>query len=543
MTDPELSERLVREGVVELGDLCASSLGPFGGETLLETDEETLVTKDIHRLIDHLELTNPGARLVASGAVEQKERIGDGSLTLIVLAAGLIERAGDLLEDGFSRRTIEQGYHRAGRAAVDVLPKHARPVDGGIEDPRIEGAIRAAFARRLATDDSLVDAVRDAADLVSSERRDRNRNGFEDLIFEVNPERGGPPVELVRGVVLEREPVDPEMATTIDAPRIAVVGGGKKAGTGIETRDPRRAGGRSGKGRTSVSYDPDTPAALETFSERESADVARQVRALEAADVDAVFCTMGINDEAKSQLQAAGITAFRRLTSGMATHLANAVGGSIAMEVRLLEPEMVGTAGRLRTFEEDGDTYVRVDGCRDGVVGTLLFSNSIGEISAEVERDVRTAIVAALGLVDGGSVVPGGGGIETRLAAAVRDDARGTDDRQAIAMAAFADTLEDVPRALIDNAGKDSLDELTALRAAGGSSGFDCFAGEIVDTDPNGPLLPERVVRTVVESATEVACTLVRVDDVLPANRPEESAVDEIDTTPDPERDFAWRRS
>lgn len=543
MSDPELTEQRVREGAIELGNRCASSLGPFGGETLLETDDETFVTKDIHRLLDHLEIANPGSRLLATGAVEQKERVGDGSLSVIVLGGALLDRAGELLEEGLTRATIARGFHRASQVAVEALSEHERSVTGGIDDPALEGTIRAAFARRLAAEDELVTAVREAAAVVAADRRARNRSGFEDLVFALNPEPGAPPVELIRGAILKRGPVHPEMETTIDEPRIAVVGGGKKAGTGIESRDLRQSGGRSGKGRTAVTYTPDSPDEIDEFDAYESAAVARQVRALERSDVDAVFCTMGISDEAKTKLNEAGITAFRRLTSGMARHLARATGATISMEVELVEPELVGTAGRLRVFDADDDTYVRVDGCEDGAGATLLFSDSIGDVSEEVERDVRTAIVSVLDLVDGGTVVPGGGGIETRLAAAVRDAARGTDDRTAIAMEAYADALEDVPRALIRSAGADPLEELPTLRAAGPSAGFDCFSGRVVDTYPAGPLLPGRVVRTVLESSTELACQLVRVDGVLAADRPEEPAVESIDATPDPERDFTWRRS
>ena len=543
MSDPELTEQRVREGAIELGERCASSLGPFGGETLLNADGETIVTKDFHRLLDHLEIANPGARLLAASAVEQKERVGDGSLSVVVLGAGLLDRAGGLLEEGLTRTTIERGYHRASRIAAEAIPEYERHLVEGIDDPALEGVIRTAVARRLAAEDDLVDAVGEAAAVVAADRRARNRTGFDDLVFELNPEPGAPPVELIRGAVLKRGPVHPGMATTIDAPRIAVVGGGKKAGTGIEERDLRQSGGRSGKGRTAVTYTPGSPEEIDEFEAHESKMVVRQVQALETADVDAVFCTMGISDEAKTQLNDAGITAFRRLTSRMARHLARAAGASVAMEVELVEPEMVGTAGHLRVFEADGDTYVRVDGCEDGAGATLAFSSSIDDVSEEIERDVRTAIVSVLGLLDGGAVVPGGGGIETRLAVAVREAARRTDDRSAIAMEAYADALEDVPRALIGNSGANSLDELPRLRAAEPSAGFDCFSGRVVDTYPAGPLLPGQVARTVVKSSTELACQLVRVDGVLRAARPEESAVESIDPTPDAERDFKWRRS
>ncbi len=543
MSELELTEQRVREGAIELGDRCASSLGPFGGETLVTTADETIVTKDIHRLLDTLEIANPGARLLAASAVEQKERIGDGSLSVIVLGGALLDRAEDLLETGLTRTTIEKGFHRASRVATEAIPEYARSLTDGYDDPAIEGVIRAAFARRLAAEDDVVDAVREASAVVAADRRARNRSGFDDLVFKLNPERGAPPVELIRGTLLKRGPVHPGMETSIDEPRIAVVGGGKKAGTGIEERDLRQSGGRSGKGRTTVTYTPDSPAEIDDFDAYESEGVARQIRALEQSDVDAVFCTMGISDEAKTRLNESGVIAFRRLTSTMARHLARCTGATVSMEVELVEPEMVGTAGHLRVFEADGDTYVRVDGCEDGAGATLLFSSAIDDVSEEVERDVRTAIVSVLGLADGGTVVPGGGGIETRLAAAVRDAAHGTDDRTAIAMEAYADALEDVPRALIRNSGANPIDELPTLRTAGSSAGFDCFAGRIVDTYPTGPLVPARVVRTAVESSTELACQLVRIDGVLTADRSDEPAVDSIDTTPDPERDFKWRRS
>ena len=525
----------VLDGAVMLGDLVEGLYGPDGRYKLVETADGAVVASDLHRLLDELPLDHPGARLVASGAVQQKEVVGDGSLTLVLLARGLADRAQDLLDQGYHRATIARGYDQARRIATATLSDHGIGIES-LHDQRGRAAVRDVLGGTVRTE-SVVDAAIEAAELVASARHGR-AGGLEldEIEFRQVPTNEAPRVELLRGVFLDREPVTQNTPTAIEHPRIAVVGGGKKAGSGIEERELRRAGGSKGKGRTEVSVDASSPADLETFRRYESDDVQEQVQRLVDADVDAVFTTMGISDRAIAALDAAGIVACRNLQPDHARRLARATGARIVMHFDDLDVDDVGTGGRLRVETHD-DTYVRVDGCDAGNVGTLLVSGTVDTGTVAFQRDVMTAVVTGLAILDGGELVPGGGGTTSALAGRIRDDATSVGDRSAMVMDAYADALEDVTRTLARNAGADPLDVLTTLRAADEDAVFDGDTRTVRPAGDRGPFDLLAVVEGAIDAATDVAIQLVRIDEVLPATT-EDDEITDFNLQPDPERDM-----
>lgn len=525
----------VFEGAVLLGDLVEGLYGPDGRYKLVETADGPVVASDLHRLLDELSLDHPGARLVASGAVHQKEVVGDGSLTLVLLARGLAERAQELVDEGFHRATVASGFDQARQIATTELPEHGIGI-ADLDDVRGRAAVRDALGGTVRSD-SVVDAAVEAAELVASARHGR-AGGLEldQIEFRQVSTTTAPQVELLRGVFLDREPVTRNTPTDIENARIAVIGGGKKAGSGIEERELKRAGGSKGKGRTEVSVDAASPDDLETFRQYETDDVQQQVQILVDADVDAVFTTMGISDRAIAALDAAGIVAFRNLQPDHARRLSRATGASIVMHFDDLAGDDVGAAGRLRIEAHEDDTFVRVDGCDAGNVGTLLVSGTVDTGTVAFQRDVMTAVVTGLAILDGGELVPGGGGTTTRLAADVRDAATSVGDRSAMVMAAYADALEDVPRTLARNAGADPLDILPTLRAADDDAVFDGEERRIRSVGDRGPFDLLTVLDGAIDAATDVAIQLVRIDDVLPATS-EDDEVTDFNLQPDPERD------
>lgn len=524
----------ILDGAVLLGDLVEGLYGPDGRYKLVETPDGLVVASDLHRLLDELSLDHPGAHIVASGAVRQKEVVGDGSLTLTLLARGLATRAQELLDEGYHRATVASGYDRARKAATDALPGFSIDVPD-LDDPRGRAAVRDALGGTVRAN-SVVDAAVEAAELVASARHGRAGLELDQIEFRHVPARDAPTVELLDGVFLDREPVTTNTPTLVEHPRVAVIGGGKKAGTGIEERTLKRAGGSSGKGRTEVAVDATSPADLETLRRYEHDDVQRQVQRLVDADVDAVFTTMGISDRARAVLDAAGIVAFRNLQPDHARRLSRATGASLVMHLDDLDGDDVGTAGRLRIETHDDDTYVRLDGCEAGNVGTLLVSGAVEAGTAAFQRDVMTAVVTGLAVLDGDPLVPGGGGVFARLAAAVRDASTGVPDRSALVMEAYADALEDVPRTLARNAGADPLDVLTALRAASDDGVFDGETRSVRPAASEGPFDRLAVVEGALVTATEVVVQLVRIDEVLPATV-EDDDITDFDLQPDPERD------
>lgn len=520
-----------------LGEFMRTCLGPSGQRKLFVFDDGFVATNDVHRIFDEAELPDPAARFVAQHVVAQKEEVGDGSLTALVLAGALAAEATDLLEDGLLRATVADGFERAGEAAVAALEDRRQRVA-----PADRDAVRRAVARTTLNDDdqTLVEAVVRTAAAIDTERRERNRSlDLSDVRIRAEARDDASPVELVRGVVLEYEPAHSEMADRLSDPRVAVVGGGKKAGSGVEEPGLFRAGGNTGEGRTEVSFSADTPDDLTAFREAELDRVREQVRRLEEAGVDAVFCSMGISDAGKRLLREAEITAFRALTETDVALIARATGATVVMDLVDLAPAAVGRAGELVVDTTASTPTVTLSGCDGGAV-TLVVAASLDEYASERERDLRAAIATVLDLLDDESVVSAGGGVETDLAAAVRSTARTGTDRTALAMEAYASALECVPRTLAENAGVDPLTVLPRLRTGDGLA-FDARGGSVGDAYPDGPLTTPRVARATVETATHVVGRLLRIDDVLQGTRDDDwISADEIDPSPVPERDFDY---
>jgi chaperonin GroEL (HSP60 family) len=535
-SDP-LDDVDVLDGAVQLGELAAALYGPDGRHKLVLTGEEPVVTSDLHQLFDTLDVDHPGAVMVGNGAVQQKESVGDGSTAVVLLARALAERADDLLSDGMHRASVADGFDRARAAAVAAVPSIASPVDG-LDDPRGRATVRAALGGYGDADRTL-DAVTEAAGLVAEARRTgREGIGIDHIEFQHVADARAPRAELLRGLFLEREPVTPNTPREFEDARVAVVGGGKNAGQGIEERELKRAGGSEGEGRTEVTLNPETPEDRTMFQQREKAEVAAQVQVLADADVDVVFTAMGISDRAIAALDEAGITAFRGLQASQARQVSRATGAPVVMDLADLTPADVGTAGRLRVETED-DEYVRIDRCPDSEVGTLLVSGTVHAGTASMQRDLMTAVVTGRTILEGGQVVPGGGGAWTQLAAAVRDEARSVPDRSAVVMDAFADALEDLPRTLARNAGGDAVDVLTALRAGGPDAVFDSDTRTVRAAGEQGPYDLAAVADGVVATASDVVVQLVRIDDVVRAADEADDEPTDYDFRPDPERDLA----
>lgn len=548
MTQPQLSdsnsdddatdgdEQTVLDGAAELAAFTRTCLGPDGQRKLFVLDEGYVVTDDVHRMFDEIELPHPSARFLAQHVVAQKEDVGDGSLTALLIAGALASEATDLLDEGLRRATIEDGYGRAREVALDALAEQEQSVADDRDDVHRAVARTALNSARP----ELIDVVTEAAARIAAERRSRNRSvELSDVRFRVSDREDGPPVELVRGVVLDRDVVHERMARRLAEPKIAVLGGGKKAGSGIEERTLFRSGGNKGEGRTEVSFSATGADDLDSFHEAELEQVHEQVRRLADADVDVLFCTMGISDAGKRLLDDAGITAFRALTETHAAFVARATGATVVMDIADFGDAAVGTAGALTVDRDGDDATVTLSDC-PGDVATLVVGGALEEHREERERDLRAAIAVLLDVLDGGAVVPGGGGAATAMAAAVRRDARAVGDRTSLAMEAYADALETVPRTLARNAGADELDVLTALRGAPGDA-FDADRDGVYEAFPDGPLTTARVVRTAVEGATHVATRLLRIDDILEGTEDDDHiSLDEIDPSPVPERDFDY---
>ncbi|MDD1774401.1 MAG: thermosome subunit, partial [Methanobacterium sp.] len=229
-------------------------------------------------------------------------------------------------------------------------------------------------------------------------------------------------------------------------------------------------------------------------------------------------CQKGIDDLAQHYLAKAGIMAVRRVKKSDMEKLSRATKAKVVTNIEDLTLEDLGEAGLVHEKKISGEDMIFVEGCKDPKAVTLLVRGSTEHVVDEIERAVEDAIGVVAATVEDGKVVAGGGAAEIAIAKGLKDYADTISGREQLAVAAFAEAMEVVPKTLAENAGLDSIDSLVDLRAAHEKSiymGLDVFEGKVRDMYKAGVIEPHRVKKQAIQSAAEAAEMILRIDDVI----------------------------
>jgi chaperonin GroEL (HSP60 family) len=246
------------------------------------------------------------------------------------------------------------------------------------------------------------------------------------------------------------------------------------------------------------------------------------VEAIDDAGANVVLCQKGIDDIAQHYLAKKGIFAIRRVSSGDLDKLSNATGGNIVTNITGIEEEDLGEAGTVEQRYVGGDAMTFVQDCPEAKSVSVLIRGGTEHVVDEIERAMEDAIGAVSSAIQHGKVVGGGGATEVELAQELRDYADSVGGREQLAINAFADALEVVPRTLAENAGHDPIDTLVELRNRHDSgekmAGINIDSGESEDLYEQGVVEPRQIKTQAVQSASESAEMILRIDDVIAAS-------------------------
>ena len=258
---------------------------------------------------------------------------------------------------------------------------------------------------------------------------------------------------------------------------------------------------------------------IDAFLDAEEEELTEKVELLKDLGVDVVLAQKGIDDVAHHYLKEAGILAMRRTNKSDIQFLREVLGARVVSDLDSATKEDLGR-GSVRRHETT-DTF-RFEGLNDDSHGvTIMLRGSTSTVIDEMERGVEDALDVVATAAGDGRLVAGGGAVEVELARHVRDYADSVEGRQQLAIEAFADALELVPRTLAENAGLDAIDALVDLRSAHDdgktNAGLDVFSGEVVDSYEAGVVEPTMAKQQAIASAAEAANLVLKIDDVLDA--------------------------
>lgn len=495
-----------------ISEAVRTTLGPRGMDKMLvDSLGDVVITNDGVTILEEMEVEHPAAKMMVEVAKTQEDEVGDGTTTAVVIAGELLHQAEGLLDQQIHPTVIASGYRAAAEKAHEILNEIAEPVEftdsirlGRIAMTAMTGK-KVEFGReRLA--DLIVMAVRQVADRVGEKYVvDKDYIGVE--------KKPGGSIDdsaLVHGVVIDKERVHPGMPKRVKDAKIALLD------CALEVE----------KTETDAKIHITDPQQLKAFLDEEEAMLSKMVEKVAATGANVLLCQKGIDDLAQHYLSKAGILAARRVKKSDMEKLARAAGGKVVTNLEDLSADDLGRAGLVEERKIADEKMIFVEECKDPKAVTVLVRGGTEHVVDEAERAVHDGICVVAAAVEDGKLVVGGGSPEIEVARRLKEYAETVGGREALAIEAFADAVEIIPRTLVESAGLDPIDVLTDLHARHGKPdgrlvGFDIFSSKPMNMLKLGVVEPLRVKTQAIKSASEAAIMIMRIDDVVASAKKE----------------------
>jgi thermosome len=495
-----------------IAEIVKTTLGPKGMDKILvDSIGDVVVTNDGATILEKMDVEHPAAKMIIEVAKTQDKMVGDGTTTAVVLAGELLRKAEELLDQKIHASTIITGYRRALQVALKRLEEVARPVS--LEDREtLRKIVKTSLGSKslgFATD-HIADLAIDAVLSVVREVNGKKKADKDDIQIVKKIGKSLLESQVVKGIIVDKEAVHPAMPKTVKQAKIALI----DAPFEIE------------KTEFSAEIRIRSPELMKQFLDEEHRILQEMVDKVASVGANVVFCQKGIDDAAQFFLAKKGILAVRRVKRSDMEKLEKATGGRIVTNFEDLEPKDLGYAELVEERKIGEDRMVFVEGCKDPKAVSVLIRAGLERQLDEAERALNDAIMNVINIVDDNRFVPGGGAVEVELAKAVREEASKYPGKEQLAMLAFAEALEIIPKTLAENAGLDPIDIMTALRNKhaenGISYGINLMTGKVDDMFQVGVIEPLKVKVQALKSSFEAAAMILRIDDVIAASKKKE---------------------
>jgi len=479
-----------------------TTLGPKGMDKMLvDTLGDVVITNDGVTILKEMDIEHPAAKMMVEIAKTQDDEVGDGTTTAVVLAGELLKKAEELLDQEIHPTVIAAGYRAAAEKAMEILKDMAIKVSPNDDELLKKIAITAMTGKgsgvaRSELAELSVKAVKAIVD-------EDGTVDVDNITVEKKVGGGITDSQLVYGMVIDKERLHPNMPKKVKDAKIALLN------TAIEIE----------KTEVDAKIEITSPDQLQAFLDQEETMLKDMVNKIVSTGANVVFCQKGIDDLAQHFLAKAGVYTIRRIKKSDMEKLARATGGRIVTSIHDLAESEPGRAGLVEEKKIAGDDMTFVVECENPKSVSIILRGGTEHVVDELDRAMEDALrVVGVSLEDS-MLMPGGGAPEIELALRLREYAATVGGREQLAIEAFAEALEIIPKTLAENAGFDQIDTLVALRSSHEkgvkSAGLDMEAGTPVDMQQKGVLEPMRVKTQAINSAAESAVMILRIDDVI----------------------------
>lgn len=492
-----------------IAELVRTSLGPRGMDKMLvDTLGDVTITNDGATILKEIDVQHPAAKMMVEISKATDSEVGDGTTSTVVLAGALLEKAEELIGKNVHPTVVVDGFKKAAEKAIAELRQIGIKVDALDKKFLKKVAVTTLSSKFVSSNsDELADIVVDAVLSVAEKVGDKYKVDIDNIKVEKKGSSSIKNTELIHGIILDKEVVHGGMPKRIDNAKIALL----NAPLEIE------------KTEFDAKININSPEQMQVYIDEENKMLKKLVDKIVASGANTVLCQKGIDDMAQYYLAKSNILAVRRIKESDLTKLSKATGARIVTNINELTEKDLGTAKLVEERQVESDKWVFIEGCKNPKAVSILARGGSQRVVDEVERSIHDALMAVKDVVEYPYVLVGGGAPEARISAKLREWANTLEGRPQLAAQKFAEGLETIPLVLAENAGMDPLDTQVQLRSKGTTGaatfGIDVANGKVTDLGSQQIYEPLAVKEQVVNAATEAACMILRIDDVIAASK------------------------
>ena len=488
-----------------VSQLVRSSLGPRGlDKMLVDSLGDVTITNDGATILKEIDVQHPAAKMMVEISKTVDNEVGDGTTSSVIFGGALLARAEDLLNKDVHASTIIDGYQAASDKALEIYSDLAKKILPDDRASLLKIAITSMQSKLISEDsDSLSKIIVDAILSIATKKGDEYFVDLENIKVEKKSGGSIDDTQIVKGIVLDKEIVHSGMPTKIENAKIALVN------SALEIE----------KTELSSEIRITDPTQMQMFLEEENRMLKIMVDKLHDVGANVLICQKGIDDISQHYLAKYGIMAIRRVKESDMIKLSKATGGRVISNLDDLSEKDLGVADLAHQKKVESDKWVFIEGCKHPQSVTLLIRGGTQRVIDEVDRSIHDSLMVVKDVIEKPAIVAGGGAPEAFAASLLKDWADNFDGREQLAIKKYAEALETIPLTIAENAGMDPIDTMANLRAKQNHgqkwTGIDARNMKIADMMAINVVEPIVVKEQIIKSATEAACMILRIDDVI----------------------------